>query len=99
MADERSQPRLGRHGGARRRKGQQGNDVPIAMRGNSREYVEARLRRDGLDHLLRAIEDRKISHFAAAVLAGYAKRRRTVSVPGDDRRSRPPKIDVRCLVA
>jgi hypothetical protein len=44
------------------------------MRGNSREYLLDRLRRDGFDELVAAIEGRELSVYAAAVSAGYRKR-------------------------
>jgi hypothetical protein len=44
------------------------------MRGNSREYLLDRLKRDGFDELVAAIEGRELSTYAAAVEVGYRKR-------------------------
>jgi hypothetical protein len=86
MVDNRSQPRLGKHGGVRT-KSEQGDNVTLKMRGNSREYIIARLARDNRTDLIEAIMDRRISAFAASVVAGYAKRPRSLS-DGDHNKSR-----------
>jgi hypothetical protein len=91
------QPQLGRHGGPRT-KGQRGDKSPWQSRGNSRDYLVARLRRDGREDLIRAIETLKISAFAAAVVAGYRRRAPTLSA-GDHNKSRRLAIDVRALIA
>jgi hypothetical protein len=44
------------------------------MRGNSREYLLDRLKRDGFDELVEAIEGGELSTYAAAVEVGYRKR-------------------------
>jgi hypothetical protein len=77
MADNPGQPTLGQHGG-KRTKGRQGNDPSLRMRGNSREYLLARLRREGYHDLLTAVLNRKISAFSAACLLGWARRPPTV---------------------
>jgi hypothetical protein len=96
MPDNVDQPWLGKHGG-RRIKGQQGNNVTLPMRGNSRAYIVARLLRDGRDDLVRAIEDRRISAFAASVVAGYAKRPRSLA-NGDHNKSRRLAVDIKALI-
>jgi len=95
MSDE---PLLGRNGGLRRKGERSSTRSPKG--GTNRKYILARLKRDGYQTLLQAVLDRRLSPFGAGCLAGYFKRRRTISAPSDDRRShRPQRIDVRCLIA
>jgi hypothetical protein len=96
MSDVSDQTRLGSHGG-KRTPGQQGDNVTLRSRGNSRDYLIARLRRDGRDDLVEAIEARKISAFAAAVVAGYRRRAPTLSA-GDHNKSRKLAFDIRALI-
>ena len=76
MDDE---PRLGRHGGPRR-KGERASNGSLVKHGSSRAYIEARLKRDAEEGcreaglLLRAIHDGTISAFTAAVEMNYCKR-------------------------
>jgi hypothetical protein len=73
--------RLGNHGGPRK-KGEQGDDVSLRHRGNSRAYVIARLERDAANGggrdvmaLLEGVLSGRISAFAAGVEMGYCRRR------------------------
>jgi hypothetical protein len=56
-------------------KGVQGDNVTLKMRGNSRGYLIARLKRDGFDDLLAGFLEGKISAFTAAEIAGFRTRR------------------------
>jgi hypothetical protein len=96
MADDPSQPKLGKHGG-KRIKRQQGNAVTLRSRGNSRDYILARLEREGFLDLVSAIRTRRISAFAVAVELGWAKRPQALH--GENcNQARPRVFDVRALV-
>jgi hypothetical protein len=79
MPDDLTPParKLGRHGGPRVR-GQgyaTGADVTLPrQRGHSREYILARLRREGFDDWLAAIESGRLSAYAAACELKWVKR-------------------------
>jgi len=95
MPDDLGQPKLGKHGG-KRIKGQQGNAVTLRSRGNSRDYILARLEREGLTDWIEAILLRKISAFAVAVELGWAKRPQTLS--GENcNQARRRAFDIRAL--
>jgi hypothetical protein len=94
MGNDPVSPQLGKHGGLRV-KGQRCADVTLVMRGNSRAYIEARLIRDGRADLIRAIKERRLSHFGAGVVAGYHRRPRRVF---DERPQRPAALDPRALI-
>src|SRR5262245_26168087 len=71
MSDDLDQiARLQPHGG-KRVKGVHGDNVTLKMRGNSRAYLIARLKRDHFDQLLSGVLDGKISASAAAQIAGF----------------------------
>jgi hypothetical protein len=74
-------PRLNRNGGLRR-KGEHSSNRKLKG-GTNREYLLARLDRDGRQDLVAAIHGREISAYAAAVEAGYVRRRKTAVVEGD----------------
>jgi hypothetical protein len=96
MPDDPDQPKLGKHGG-KRIKGQQGNAVTLRSRGNSREYILARLEREGLTEWVEAILLRKISAFAVAVELGWAKRPQTLH--GENcNQARRRAFDIRALI-
>ena len=65
--------RLGQHGGPRK-KGEQGDEVTLRQRGNSRAYILARLRRDNRLDLLAGVLEGKISAYAAACEMNYTRR-------------------------
>jgi hypothetical protein len=65
--------RLQQHGG-KRVKGEQGDEVALRHRGNSRAYILARLQRDNRLDLLRGVLDGTISAFAASVEMSYTRR-------------------------
>ena len=79
MSDDPGSPvrKLGKHGGPRVR-GQgyaKAADVTLPrQRGHSRQYILARLEREGFDDWLAAIESGKLSAYAAAVELGWVKR-------------------------
>jgi hypothetical protein len=74
MPDDLGQiAKLQPHGG-KRVKGEHG-DITLKMRGTSRAYIIARLRRDGHDVLLAGVLSGRISAFAAGEEAGYLRRR------------------------
>jgi hypothetical protein len=96
MPDDLEQPKLGKHGG-KRTKGQQGDNVTLRSRGNSREYILARLEREGLTDLLQAVLTRRISAFAIACELGWAKRPQTLH--GENcNQARKRAFDVRALI-
>ena len=111
MPDNLDQP-LGKHGGAREgagrpKKGESrerknqgdnvGDNVTLNSRGNSVDYIVARLRREGLVHWIEAIQMRKISAFAVAVELGWAKRPQTLH--GENcNQARRRRFDVRALI-
>jgi hypothetical protein len=96
MPDDLGQPKLGKHGG-KRIKGQQGGNVTLRSRENSRDYILARLEREGLTEWVEAILTRKISAFAVAVELGWAKRPQTLS--GEDcNQARRRAFDIRALI-
>jgi hypothetical protein len=75
MSDDLGQiAQLQPHGG-KRVKGVHGDNVTLKMRGNSRAYLIARLRRDGFDELLAGVLDGQISALVGAEMAGIRKRR------------------------
>ena len=75
--------KLGRHGG-RRTRGRQVNNINLKTRGGtSREYLLRRLERDGRHELLDGVRNREITVHAAAVEAGYIRRRETRVIDGD----------------
>jgi hypothetical protein len=112
MPDDLDQPKLGKHGGpragagrpkrgeSRERKNQGdnvGDNVTLNSRGNSVDYIVARLRREGLVHWIEAIRMRRISAFAVAVELGWAKRPQTLR--GEDcNQARRRRFDVRALI-
>jgi len=82
MADDFSQPRLGRHGGPRVR-GQQRADSTLKRGSTSRDYTIARLEREGRHDLADGIRQRLITAFAARVEMGWCQRPQTGVVDGD----------------
>jgi hypothetical protein len=73
--------RLGNHGGPHK-KGEQGDDVSLRQRGNSRAYILSRLRRDAengggrdVKALLAGVLNGQISAYAAAIEMGYSHRK------------------------
>jgi hypothetical protein len=110
MPDNLDQP-LGKHGGVRRgagrpRKGEsrerknQGDNPTSRVtlnRGNSVDYILARLEREGLTDWIEAIRMRRVSAFAAAVELGWAKRPQTLS-QGNCNQSRKRKFDIAALI-
>jgi hypothetical protein len=86
MDDDRSQPRLGKHGGPRT-KGQRSNGV--TQRGNSRTYIIERLSRDGHHTLTAMVREGRMSAYAAARKAGFGGPPRTHRLPTD-----PPKPSI-----
>jgi|SRR5262249_1895572 hypothetical protein len=112
MPDNFDQPKLGRHGGVRagagrpkkgeirERKNQGdnvGDHVTLNSRGNSVDYIVARLRREGLTDWIEAIRARRISAFAVAVELGWAKRPQTLH--GENcNQARRRAFDIRALI-
>jgi hypothetical protein len=76
MADDRDPPQLGPHGG-RRTKAAQGSNPEIRRLkpGTGREYLLARLQRDGHRELLAAIAAGTLTPHAAAIAVGYIRAR------------------------
>jgi hypothetical protein len=111
MTDDALKP-LGKHGGVRPgagrpKKGEsrepknqsdsQSDHVTLNSRGNSADYIIARLRREGLDHWIEAIANRKISAFPCAVLLGW--RQRPATVHGENHnKARKRAFDARALI-
>jgi len=112
MPDDLDQPKLGKHGGpragagrpkkgeSRERKNQgdkKDDTVTLNSRGNSVDYILARLEREGLTDWIEAILLRKISAFAVAVELGWAKRPQTLH--GENcNQARRRAFDIRALI-
>jgi hypothetical protein len=71
MSDNPGQPRLGKHGGPRT-KGQR--SAKIMPSGGRRDYILARLERDGRHDLASAIREGRVSALTIAVELGWTKR-------------------------
>jgi hypothetical protein len=71
MPDDPVQPRLGKHGGPRV-KGQRSAEVMPS--GSRRDYILARLERDGRHDLAAAIREDRVSAYSIAVELGWTKR-------------------------
>jgi hypothetical protein len=71
MPDDPVQPRLGKHGGPRI-KGQRTAEVMPS--GSRRDYILARLERDGRHDLAAAIREDRVSAYSIAVELGWTKR-------------------------
>jgi hypothetical protein len=93
-----------RKGEIRERKNQGDNvsgDVTLNSRGNPRgnsvDYIVARLRREGHDDLVEAIANRKLSAFACACLLGW--RQRPLTIHGENcNQARRRAFDVKSLI-
>ena len=102
MADNPGSPvrKLGKHGGLRVR-GQgyaKAGDVTLPrQRGHSREYILARLEREGFDDWLAAIESGRLSAYAAAVELGWVKRPPTQRGQNSNQAKRR-RFNVRALI-
>ena len=74
--------------------------VTLNSRGNSVDYILARLEREGLTHWVEAVRARRVSAFAAAVELGWAKRSQTLH--GEDcnqaRLRRRAVVDIKSLI-
>jgi len=69
----------------------------LNSRGNSVDYIIARLRREGLVHLVEAVRMRRISAFAVAVELGWSKRPETLH--GENcNQARRRRFDARALI-
>jgi hypothetical protein len=71
MPDELAQPQLGKHGGPRT-KGVRDPDRGLGS--GRRDYVLARLERDGFIGLAAAVRAGRVSAFATAIQLGWVKR-------------------------
>jgi len=96
MDDNLSPPKLGKHGGPRR-KGQQGDNITLKRGSTSREYILARLERDGLTKWIEAIQQGKLTPFAVACELGWAKRPPPLGT-GSENQARKRAWDVRALI-
>jgi hypothetical protein len=79
MADDPGSPvrKLSKHGGPRVRGQGYAKQADVTLprqRGHSREYILARLEREGFDDWIAAIASGKLSAFAAAVELGWVRR-------------------------
>src|SRR5262249_62289047 len=77
MPDDLGQPRLGKHGGPRT-KGQRSAEVMPS--GGRRDYILARLERDGRHDLAAAIRENRVSALTIAVQLGWTKRPETLGL-------------------
>jgi hypothetical protein len=77
MPDDLGQPRLGKHGGPRT-KGQR--NAEIMPSGGRRDYILARLERDGRHDLAEAIREGRVSALTIAVELGWTKRPETLGL-------------------
>jgi hypothetical protein len=71
MPDDLGQPKLGKHGGPRT-KGQR--SAVVMPSGGRRDYILARLERDGRHDLVEAIREGHVSALTVAVELGWTKR-------------------------
>lgn len=88
--------KLGKHGGPRV-KGQRGANSTLSRGTTSREYIIARLERDGLTKWLEAIHQGKLSAFAVACQLGWARRPPPLGT-GSQNQARKRAWDVRALI-
>ena len=71
MSDDLGQPRLGKHGGPRKRGERNPETMPTGVR---RDYIVRRLQRDGHDDLAQAILAGHVSGYSIAVQLGWTTR-------------------------
>jgi hypothetical protein len=71
MSDDLGQPRLGKHGGPRKRGERNPETMPTGVR---RDYIVRRLQRDGRHDLAQAIREGRVSAYSVAVELGWTKR-------------------------
>jgi len=71
MSDDLGQPRLGKHGGPRKRGERNPETMPTGVR---RDYIVRRLQRDGHDDLAQAILAGHVSAYSIAVQLGWTTR-------------------------
>lgn len=110
MLDDDLKP-LGKHGGVRpgagrpkkgeirepKYQGDKKDDAVTLNRGNSVDYIIARLEREGRLDLVSAIRMRRISAFAVAVELGWSKRPETLH--GENcNQARRRRFDARALI-
>jgi hypothetical protein len=96
MAHDLDQPTLGPHGGRRTRGQRNGTTL---QRGNSRAYFLARLRREGYDDAVEAIEMHRISAFSVAVQLGWVRRRKTLTGENSHQaKRRRHRFDVKAII-
>jgi hypothetical protein len=77
MSDDLGHPQLGKHGGPRT-KGQRSAEVMPS--GGRRDYILARLERDGRHDLAEAIREGRVSALTIAVELGWTKRPETLGL-------------------
>ena len=77
MSDDLGHPKLGKHGGPRT-KGQRSAEVMPS--GGRRDYILARLERDGRHDLAEAIREGRVSALTIAVELGWTKRPETLGL-------------------
>jgi len=77
MSDDLGHPKLGKHGGPRT-KGQRSAEVMPS--GGRRDYILARLERDGRHDLAEAIREGRVSALTIAVEMGWTKRPETLGL-------------------
>src|SRR4029450_186249 len=63
----------------------QGNQITLKQRGNSRDYIEARLKRDGHHELLAQVQADKLSAKEAGRIAGLIKTLTPYEIPYEER--------------
>src|SRR5215471_14612853 len=71
MSDDLGQPRLGKHGGPRKRGERNPETMPTGVR---RDYILRRLERDGRHDLAQAIREDRVSAYSIAVELGWTTR-------------------------
>ena len=89
MSDDLGQPRLGKHGGPRKRGERNPETMPTGVR---RDYIVRRLQRDGHDDLAQAILAGHVSAYSIAVQLGWTTRAEpaAISAPDANERRRSP---------
>jgi hypothetical protein len=77
MSDDPGQPKLGKHGGPRTKGVRSAKIMPS---GGRRDYILARLERDGRHDLAEAIREDRVSALTVAVEMGWTKRPETLGL-------------------
>jgi hypothetical protein len=98
MTDDPAQSKHHRKRGRPKKNEQKGVNHTFTRGTGNRDYTIARLEACGRADLVDRILKREISAYAASIMMGWAKRRKTVCEPGDHNKSRRLAFDIRSLI-